>query len=52
MREEKHPVFQKFLTNYLLAAAIRATCGRSSRYLRPQVVLPSAAGSKFSAAMK
>ena len=52
MREEKHPVFQKFLTNYLLAAAIRATRGRGSRYLRPQVALPSAASSKFLVAMK
>ena len=43
MREEKHPVFQKCLTNYLLAAAVRATFGRDSRYLRPRFALPSAA---------
>ena len=43
MREEKHPVFQKCLTNYLLAAAVRAPRGRSSRYLRLQFALPSAA---------
>lgn len=43
MREEKHPVFQKFLTNYLLAAAIRATRGRSSCYLRPRFALLAAA---------
>ena len=45
MREEKHPVFQKCLTNYLLAAAIRATFGRDSCYLRPRFALPSAASS-------
>ena len=43
MREEKHPVFQKCLTNYLLAAAVRAPRGRSSRSSRLQFVLLAAA---------